>query len=51
MVNNAGFGLFGRAAELDRNEQLAMIDLNVRTLTDLSLRWIDAAGPPAAAAS
>ena len=31
----------GRAAELDRAEQLAMIDLNVRALTDLSLRWID----------
>jgi short-subunit dehydrogenase len=41
VVNNAGFGLFGRAAELDRAEQLAMIDLNVRTLTDFSLRWID----------
>jgi short-subunit dehydrogenase len=41
IVNNAGFGLLGDAAELDRGEQLAMIDLNVRTLTDLSLRWID----------
>ena len=41
VVNNAGFGLHGRAAELDRAEQLAMIDLNVRALTDLSLRWVD----------
>ena len=41
VVNNAGFGLHGHAAELDRAEQLAMIDLNVRALTDLSLRWID----------
>ena len=41
MVNNAGFGLVGRAAELDRGEQLAMIDLNVRALTDLSLRFIE----------
>jgi len=41
VVNNAGQGLLGRAAELDRGEQLAMIDLNVRTLTDLSLRFID----------
>jgi short-subunit dehydrogenase len=41
VVNNAGFGLAGRAARLDRAEQLAMIDLNVRSLTDLSLRWID----------
>jgi short-subunit dehydrogenase len=41
VVNNAGFGLVGRAAELDRGEQLAMIDLNVRALTDLSLRFIE----------
>src|SRR2546423_6013277 len=41
VVNNAGFGLHGPAAEVDRGEQLAMIDLNVRALTDLSLRWID----------
>jgi short-subunit dehydrogenase len=41
VVNNAGFGLHGQAAELDRGEQLAMLDLNVRALTDLSLRWID----------
>jgi short-subunit dehydrogenase len=40
IVNNAGYGLVGRAAELDRTEQLAMIDLNVRALTDLSLRFI-----------
>ena len=41
VVNNAGFGLHGEAAYLDRGEQLAMLDLNVRALTDLSLRWID----------
>src|SRR5947207_11367898 len=41
VVNNAGFGLHGSAVEIDRAEQLAMIDLNVRALTDLSLRWID----------
>jgi len=41
LINNAGFGLAGAAAALDRGEQLAMIDLNVRTLTDMSLRWID----------
>ncbi|MEA2902981.1 MAG: uncharacterized protein QOI12_368 [Alphaproteobacteria bacterium] len=40
VVNNAGFGLRGAAADLDRAEQLAMIDLNVRALTDLSLRFI-----------
>ena len=41
VVNNAGFGLHGNAVELERAEQLAMIDLNIRALTDLSLRWMD----------
>jgi hypothetical protein len=41
VVNNAGFGLSGMAADLDLNAQLAMIDLNARALTELSLRWID----------
>jgi uncharacterized protein len=41
VVNNAGFGLRGPAADLDRAEQLAMIDLNVRLLTDLSLAFIE----------
>ncbi|HXF88899.1 MAG TPA: SDR family oxidoreductase [Xanthobacteraceae bacterium] len=41
VVNNAGFGLFGDAAALDRPAQLAMVDLNVRALTDLSLRFVD----------
>lgn len=41
VVNNAGFGLVGLSDELDRAEQLAMIDLNVRALTDLSLRWTE----------
>jgi hypothetical protein len=40
LVNNAGYGLLGQAAKLDRTEQLAMIDLNCRSLTDLSLRFI-----------
>ena len=40
VVNNAGFGLLGAAAELDRLQQLAVIDLNIRALTDLSLRWL-----------
>ncbi|HXD45472.1 MAG TPA: SDR family oxidoreductase [Pseudolabrys sp.] len=39
LVNNAGFGLLGPAAELDLAQQLAMIDLNVRALTDLTLRF------------
>ena len=41
VVNNAGFGLLGEVADLDRNRQLAMIDLNIRALTDLSLRWLE----------
>jgi len=41
VVNNAGFGLLGPAAELDHAEQLAMIDLNVRVLTQLSLAFVD----------
>ncbi|MFL6745626.1 MAG: SDR family NAD(P)-dependent oxidoreductase [Sphingomicrobium sp.] len=35
LVNNAGFGLIGRFAELDANRQRQMIDLNVATLADL----------------
>jgi uncharacterized protein len=41
VVNCAGFGLVGGVDELDRGEQLAMVDLNVRALTELSLRFID----------
>src|SRR5215213_163529 len=41
LVNNAGYALLGPAATLDRAEQLAMIDLNCRSLTELSLRFIN----------
>jgi uncharacterized protein len=41
LVNNAGFGLFGHAIEMDRAEQLDMIAVNIRALTDLSLRFSD----------
>src|SRR6476646_213045 len=41
VVNNAGFGLVGPAGALDRDEQLQMIDLNVRALTELSLAFVD----------
>jgi short-subunit dehydrogenase len=41
VVNNAGFGLIGEAALLDRAEQRVMIDLNVRALTDLSLAFVE----------
>jgi short-subunit dehydrogenase len=39
VVNNAGFGLFGNATELDRTQQLGIIAVNIRALTDLSLRF------------
>jgi short-subunit dehydrogenase len=41
VVNNSGFGLVGAAAKLDVAEQLGMIDLNVRVLTDLSLAFVE----------
>jgi short-subunit dehydrogenase len=41
VVNNAGFGMLGLAVELGRAQQLAMIDLNMRIATDLSLRFVD----------
>ncbi len=41
IVNNAGFGLVGTATARDRLEQLQMIDLNVRVLTELSLAFVD----------
>ncbi len=40
LVNNAGFGLMGRAIDLDAAEQLAMLDLNTRALTALTLRFL-----------
>jgi len=40
LVNNAGFGLLGAAADLDLAQQLAIVDLNVRALTDLTLRFL-----------
>ena len=41
VVNNAGFGKFGRAIKIDRAEQLGIIAVNIRALTDLSLRFSD----------
>lgn len=35
LINNAGFGLIGRFAELDASREREMIDLNVGALTDL----------------
>ena len=41
VVNNAGYGLFGNAVELDRADQLGIIAVNIRAMTDLSLRFSD----------
>jgi short-subunit dehydrogenase len=41
VVNNAGFGLFGKAVQRDRTDQLDMISVNIRALTELSLRFSD----------
>ncbi len=41
VVNNAGFGLFGHAIELDRAAQLGIVAVNILALTDLSLRFAD----------
>lgn len=40
LVNNAGFGLQGQVADLDPAEQLRMIDVNVRALTALTLKFL-----------
>lgn len=40
LINNAGFGLFGDAVELDRERQLGIIDVNVDAATDLMLRFL-----------
>ena len=41
IVNNAGFGVFGQAIQRDRVDQLDIIAVNIRALTDLSLRFSD----------
>jgi uncharacterized protein len=41
VVNNAGYGLFGKAVKLDRADQLGILAVNIRALTDLSLRFSD----------
>jgi uncharacterized protein len=40
LINNAGFGLIGPMLKLDAAEQLAIVDLNVRALTALTLRFL-----------
>jgi short-subunit dehydrogenase len=41
VVNNAGFGMYGLATELDRAQQLGIVAVNIRALTDLSLRFAE----------
>jgi len=36
LINNSGFGDYGRQQDLDRGKQLQMIDLNVRAVVDLT---------------
>jgi uncharacterized protein len=40
LVNNAGFGLSGHVAELDQAEQLAIVDLNVRSVVAMTARFL-----------
>lgn len=40
LVNNAGFGSMGEFAELDLGRELNMIDLNIRSLVDLTHRFL-----------
>ena len=41
IINNAGFGFVGLAHDHERENALAMIDVNVRALTELSLAFIE----------
>jgi short-subunit dehydrogenase len=40
LVNSAGFGLFGPAAEISAGDQIDLLDVNVRALTLLTLRFL-----------
>ncbi len=42
LVNNAGFGAMGEFADLDAARQLAMLELNITALTDLTARCLPA---------
>jgi short-subunit dehydrogenase len=42
LVNNAGYGLYGPFAQTDRADELKMIDLNIRALTDLTKLFLPA---------
>jgi uncharacterized protein len=40
LVNSAGFGVFGPAAKAAPKEQLSLVDVNIRALTELTLRFL-----------
>jgi short-subunit dehydrogenase len=40
LINNAGFGSMGYFDKLDRERELEMIDLNVRSLVDMTYRFL-----------
>lgn len=40
LVNNAGYGLAGPVEALDAADQVGIVDINVRALTDLTLRFL-----------
>jgi short-subunit dehydrogenase len=40
LINNAGFGSMGEFTKLDLERELGMIDLNVRSLVDLTYRFL-----------
>ncbi len=42
LVNNAGYGLTGRALDLDPGGQIGIIDLNIRALTEVTLCFLPA---------
>ncbi|MCG5483961.1 MAG: SDR family NAD(P)-dependent oxidoreductase [Sinorhizobium meliloti] len=42
LVNSAGYGLRGGATVLPLDEQLGLVDLNIRALTELTLRFLPA---------
>jgi short-subunit dehydrogenase len=40
LINNAGYGLAGPVEKLDAGDQIGIVDLNMRALTDLTLRFL-----------